>query len=111
MDERWERFYQELEEYLYVMQNYQVSDNLFNGLDANKHTTVIFVYVNGRAALAGLHSFCHNLYGKGVITHSQAKVEIDGITFLFKSEKELYKGLLRGYDKRKTIIINRGGLQ
>ncbi|AGG57990.1 hypothetical protein VPBG_00218 [Vibrio phage helene 12B3] len=110
MNLTWGRFYRELGEYLYVVDNFKVSEYTLV-VDRNEHDTVIFACEDYHKTLDELNLFCRNLYGKGEITYHKMQVVIDGVRFLFYSGGKILKGVLRGYDKRKTIIINRGGLR
>lgn len=100
---------QELEEINYIFDNFKVvydHSKLYKG----EYTTGIFVYDTYLAAKTAFKEFADALYGRGVITCSEIKVEVDGKRLLFKSRDKAINGSLKGYDKHTTLIINKGGL-
>ncbi|AUR94210.1 hypothetical protein NVP1193O_079 [Vibrio phage 1.193.O._10N.286.52.C6] len=105
----WSKFYQELDEYLYIVSNFEVSEYTLI-VDRSIYDTVIFICENHHKALDELSQFCRNLYGSGEIQYHKMRVTIDGVRFIFSNKRTAMGGSLRGYDKRKTVIINRGGL-
>lgn len=99
----------ELEEWYYIRGKFNITSSE-KDIDRSMNDTVIYVHPSHREADTHFRNFANSLYGKGIITHSQYKIEVDGLRFLFKYEDKVLKGDLRGYDKRKTLIINKGGL-
>ena len=93
----------------YIFSNFKVTYDE-SEVDKSIHDTVIYVYRDFREMQQEFILFGSELYGAGMIYHSQYKIEFDGLHFLFKHRDKVLQGNLRGYDKRKTIIINRGGL-
>ena len=100
---------QYIEERNYIFDNFKVTYDECE-VDKSLHDTVIFVYRDFQEARQEFKLFGQELYGAGMIYHSQYKIEFDGLRFLFKHRDKVLQGTLRSYDKRKTIIINRGGL-
>ena len=100
---------EEILESWYIRDNFKVTYDECE-VDKSIHDTVIYVYRDFRRMQQAFSLFGSNLYGAGVIYHSQYKIEFDGLRFLFKHRDRVLKGTLRGYDKRKTLVINRGGL-
>jgi len=99
----------ELEEKQYVHAYFKVTRHE-RDIDEKVHDTIIYVHGTYWEADQHFRDFANSLYGKGMITHSQYKIEVDGLRFLFKYKEKVLQGTLRGYDKRATLIINRGGL-
>ena len=100
---------EEILESWYIRDNFKVTYDEYE-VDKSIHDMVIFVYRDFREMQQAFTLFGSELYGAGMIYHSQYKIEVDGLRFLFKHRDKVLQGTLRGYDKRNTIIINRGGL-
>lgn len=100
---------EELLEYGYILDNFKVTYDECE-VDKSVHDTVIYVYQDFRRMQQSFALFGSELSGAGMIYHSQYKIEFDGLRFLFKHRDKVLQGTLRGYDKRNTVIINRGGL-
>lgn len=99
----------EREERNYIHDNFKVTWDE-RDIDEGSHDTILYVHGTRWEAEQHFRDFANSLYGKGMITHSQYKIEVDGFRFLFKYKAKVLRGTLRGYDKRTTLIINRGGL-
>ncbi|CAH9014560.1 conserved hypothetical protein [Vibrio phage 501E54-1] len=99
----------EIDEIDYIHQNYLIS---YDELDINRgtHDTVIFVTNSPRDAMDLMKTYADSLFGAGTIYHHMQKIEYEELRLYFFSREQVIRKSLRGYDKRKTIIINRGGL-
>ena len=100
---------EDLLERWYVYGNFKVTYDECE-VDVSNYDTVIYVYPDLQRMRQAFRSFGEGLSCAGMIYHSQYKIEFNGLRFLFKHRDKVLQGDLRGYDKRKTIIINRGGL-
>ncbi|CAM0062551.1 hypothetical protein VPHK406_0214 [Vibrio phage K406] len=100
---------EEILESWYIRDNFKVTYDECE-VDKSIHDTVIYVYRDFREMQQAFSLFRSKLYGAGLIHPSQYKIEFDGLRFLFKHRDKVLPEKLRGYDKRNTIIINRGGL-
>ncbi|CAH9014634.1 conserved hypothetical protein [Vibrio phage 424E50-1] len=97
------------EELKYVLDNYFVTWDITD-IDRTTHDTVIFLTNFQHEAMDLMKTHADALFGAGTIYHHVQKIEYEELRLYFFSREQVIRKSLRGYDKRKTIIINRGGL-
>ena len=93
----------------YTFNNYLVTWDI-RAIDRSIHDTVIFVTQSQRDARDLMKTHADALFGAGTIYHNEQKIEYEDLRLYFFGRDQIVRRSLRGYDKRKTIIINRGGL-
>lgn len=93
----------------YTFNNYFVTWDITD-IDRSIHDTVIFVTPSQRDAVDLMKTHADALFGAGTIYHNAQKIEYEELRLYFFGRDQIVRKSLRGYDKRKTIIINRGGL-
>ncbi len=101
---------EELEEWNYVRSNFKFVDEI-GEIDTRRHDTIIFIDYKYEDSERRFKEYSVKLDRQGEFSHSRLIIEWQGLRILFKSrEQVLERQGLRGYDKRKTVLISSGVL-
>lgn len=98
----------ELDELNYIHTNFKVGS--VGDIVVGTHDTILLVYENRFRRLEGFNLFWSTLPRCSFVVKVEFQVVVGGLRYLFKTREQMLSGVLRGYDKKTTIIIGRGGI-